>query len=688
MQGLFSFWHQDYTHTNEKHACSTPRPISLVRHYTHNTPSKRKRTEREETSSSPPPDKNTAKRRKRTTTPTELPAQSSPSKVVAPSVTPEEPETLVRAGTHDRTSASTPVSADPAPAIVDDNTQQIQAINPRLLEYAIERIEAHLNLEILFKHNEHRLIEQELAKCQIAQEQLRRCRLIPYPGQLGGFAVADDIAAGMGPAITSQEEFTQPAHGAAWGVTDGPYTQHYAHWLLPDPRFHPSPKRRRIEAPANTAGKVPTRSARGSEPSTRSQRRSTATMTFTGRDSAGPLTIRRASDGVMVKLICKICGKDNVNSLQGFLNHCRIQHKQDYASHGAALDDCGIPLDAVELASLNMSGVAETQSSATNVVIPLNSSSLVHPLIREDRREPRPSTSTEPMSILPPARSARPDTSAMPPPIIPPRWATGVPANQSNPFIPSPALPRLSALIASKGGSGDMLSLTQHMQDKSDFNNILAQTQGDEDTSPPKPSPKVKARNGGRQRSVARGVSAARGPITLQLPPHRLASIANQGSAGTLGSSSTHFGKPGQATAAIDATASTWTSTSQSALARKLPATSDVAAFTSTSGQQSFVPNSSSGYGSVLSSFSVSQPLRGNKRDDGPYTPMDVTSAEVADISPTQTGDNPGLMTDNEESRTHDEESDVNMDVDGPAILRIRTSIDDTEGGDDKAAGE
>jgi GATA zinc finger len=39
-------------------------------------------------------------------------------------------------------------------------------------------IESHFGLEILLKHDELRLINQEMAKCQIALEQLRRCHLI------------------------------------------------------------------------------------------------------------------------------------------------------------------------------------------------------------------------------------------------------------------------------------------------------------------------------------------------------------------------------------------------------------------------------------------------------------------------------------------------------------------------------
>ena len=103
-----------------------------------------------------------------------------------------------------------------------------------------QAIEAQINYEILLKHNEMRLIEQELAKCQISLEQLRRCTLIPYPGSDG---LSQDVSSGVGPALQPPSGYTVPQHPPAWGVADGPYTRHYAKWLIPDPKFDPMPER-------------------------------------------------------------------------------------------------------------------------------------------------------------------------------------------------------------------------------------------------------------------------------------------------------------------------------------------------------------------------------------------------------------------------------------------------------------
>jgi len=59
-------------------------------------------------------------------------------------------------------------------------------------------IQSQFGLEILLKHDELRLINQELAKCQIALEQLRRCHLIPYPVQCPTPSQMLDISSGKG----------------------------------------------------------------------------------------------------------------------------------------------------------------------------------------------------------------------------------------------------------------------------------------------------------------------------------------------------------------------------------------------------------------------------------------------------------------------------------------------------------
>lgn len=52
----------------------------------------------------------------------------------------------------------------------------------------------------------------------------------------------------------------------------------------------------------------------------------------------------RRTDGVTVKLTCVDCGRCNFSTAQGFLNHLRIAHNQEYASQDAAAVRCGAVL--------------------------------------------------------------------------------------------------------------------------------------------------------------------------------------------------------------------------------------------------------------------------------------------------------------------------------------------------------
>lgn len=258
----------------------------------------------------------------------------------------------------------------------------------RRMDHATLRqtIESQLSVEILLKHNELRLIDQELAKCQVALDQLRRCSEIPYPGS-NVTGIADSVSSGGGPAVVPPGNGRIPLSPSPWGVTDGPYSRHYAKWLLPDPRFdggevEPSP----ISA---GPGKTPVegRSTRGSLPeqgpvtgSLRSQRsfagsklQSLSSGYPQPKDKAGPMIIKRKSDNQLVKLVCLDCRRDNFSSTQGFINHCRIAHNRNFASHDAAAVASGEPVE-VDEAGIIVGNNNETSSNSP--------AGYVHPLIR------------------------------------------------------------------------------------------------------------------------------------------------------------------------------------------------------------------------------------------------------------------------------------------------------------------
>jgi len=271
-----------------------------------------------------------------------------------------------------------------------------------------QTISTQLNLEILLKHRELRLIDQELAKCQIALEQLRRCTEIPYPALQHP---SEHVSSGKGPAVRKPNERHPARSPAPWGVVDGPYSRHYAKWLLPDPHFDGG----EYEAPKFPHG-VPTHghSTRGHYTdfaqmvgkTSRSQRALNAGLPAgyaePKQKPTGPMILKRKSDGKMVKLVCPDCDRFDFGSAQGFINHCRIGHQRNFASHDAAAEGCGQPIELDENGAIKgtpaevsapATPIVQVSAASTPAVTPIvppsfNSTS-VHPLVKSAHSTPR-----------------------------------------------------------------------------------------------------------------------------------------------------------------------------------------------------------------------------------------------------------------------------------------------------------
>lgn len=271
-------------------------------------------------------------------------------------------------------------SAHSAPVIAD-------------LETARDEIRHQFGLEILLKHKELRLINQELAKCQVALEQLRRCHLIPYPINCPTPEQMLDVSAGKGPALKSYPGEPVPRWAPPFGVVDGPYARHYAKWLIPDPsfdgiqpewQFTPEATRSRssftegrtTRNSLTDAGSVlKGRSVRGSA----GQKLQSLSNGYPQpKEKAGPCVLKRA-DGLTVKLVCLDCNRENFSSTQGFINHCRIAHKRDFKSHEEAAVHSGHPIE------VNEGGSIVGEEKAPPVTAPTPTS--VHPLARTDMND-------------------------------------------------------------------------------------------------------------------------------------------------------------------------------------------------------------------------------------------------------------------------------------------------------------
>ncbi|KAL9123943.1 MAG: hypothetical protein Q9217_006680 [Psora testacea] len=347
-----------------------------------------------------------------------------------------------------------------------------------------QTVESQFNLEILLKHRELRLIDQELAKCQVALEQLRRCQIIPYPTQSSTVEGMQAVIGGSGPVYNKHAP-----HAPPWGIPEGPYTRHYERWLIPDSAFDDNVTEN-VGTPS-TAGKMlpdrPTRSVKAHQgiaaSQSRSQRGSTGAQLDAlphayreSKQERGPMIVKRPSDGHMVKLVCLDCRRSNFNSVQGFINHCRIQHARQFASHSTAIEASGEELDAESEGG----GSADVNTSSEGAA----SAGLVHPLIRSARPP-----ALEPTTPLPKRKKAT-STHMQPSRNGPDRLAMSTPrqhqsdeldrnATPSAPFKPSPQTPHLSALLAKMGRGGDLDDMVTDAKIKPEVG--LAQQDDDDD---------------------------------------------------------------------------------------------------------------------------------------------------------------------------------------------------------------
>ncbi|KAJ5489425.1 hypothetical protein N7539_004315 [Penicillium diatomitis] len=373
-----------------------------------------------------------------------------------------------------------------------------------------DTINAQLSLEVLLKHNELRLIDQEIAKCQVALEQLRRCAEIPYPGSAVS-GISADVSAGVGASVLAPGNGPAPISPAPWGVTEGAYSRHYARWLLPDPRFDGGELDGASRPTRNGSFAVPEgRSTRGNpldfsslagktRPSRaipQSKFQSLSAGYPVPKEKPGPMIIRRKSDQVWVKLVCLDCRRDNFSSTQGFINHCRIAHNRNFASHDAAAMASGEPVEVDEAGAVI--GTTATSTAASPVTATPRGDSIASHV---------PASGLSPVNGQPKAQSRRQSRSFK--------------VEKHPSFLASPATPHLSALMRERGHGLDLNKMVQEAKTPVDLSGLF-----DDDSDPESGNQST-----GSQRPSSRdGVSAARQPMriptakattTLQRPESR-----------------------------------------------------------------------------------------------------------------------------------------------------------------------
>jgi hypothetical protein len=347
-----------------------------------------------------------------------------------------------------------------------------------------EAIDSQLSLEILLKHEEMRQINQELAKCQAAYEQLRRCHLIPYPGIHG---VSQDISYGLGPSIAQGD--VRPQWAAPFGVTESPYSRHYAKWLIPDPSFdgvQPDPLSRAMNGGVSegrpsrqgSGGKLPAGRPRTHRGSSGQKLQALPSGYTQSKENAGPSILKRG-DGQMVKLVCIDCNRENFGSTQGYINHCRIAHHREFKSHEEAAVRSGVPIELDEAGGI----VGDERS------VPV-ATGLVHPLIRSaptDKEAYAALLSRISTSLNMYHEGKLPGVTSIPGSVVstPVKPCT----RESDSFIPSSETPYLSNLLRSRGFDRNLGEIVTEAKKVTVFDDVSSHSEDSETEKQPQSRP-------------------------------------------------------------------------------------------------------------------------------------------------------------------------------------------------------
>ncbi|OLN85572.1 hypothetical protein CCHL11_05862 [Colletotrichum chlorophyti] len=361
-----------------------------------------------------------------------------------------------------------------------------------------DAIQYQFGLEILLKHNELRLINQELAKCQVALEQLRRCHLIPYPTTCPTPAQMLEITDGKGPALQTRPGESVPKWAPPFGVVDGPYARHYAKWLIPDPKFDGmQPEWYPVHETARSRGSAEGRTTRNSMSDLASANKNRPVRGNAGqklqalssgypqpKEKAGPCVLKR-SDGQTVKLVCLDCNRENFSSTQGFINHCRIAHRRDFKSHEEAAVHCGHIIEVNEGGAI----VGEDKASGPSTAV---ASGLVHPFAQTDM-------STQQAYVALRSRIADslklyrqgklPGVEGIPNGSVKTEPAKPAAENAGS-FVGSSDTPFLSRLMQSRNFNGNLSDLVTDAKEKVSLEDLTSPGEDSEDVEPGPNSPK------------------------------------------------------------------------------------------------------------------------------------------------------------------------------------------------------
>lgn len=207
---------------------------------------------------------------------------------------------------------------------VTNDNEMINKIKNIPVEKLKQIITDQIDLEIRLKHKELTLTEEEIGKCESQMITLRNYFQIPREKSISSepndFTIKYYDLLNRSLSVNyDNNEFKEMMNGSRDSFSSNGSSR------------HPSFSVNNSFSSVNSGHSYRTRSTTSSlrPPTTTSGKNSTIGCLY------------RRTDGIIVKLTCPDCKRSNFSSAQGFLNHSRIAHTQEYTSQDAAALICG-----------------------------------------------------------------------------------------------------------------------------------------------------------------------------------------------------------------------------------------------------------------------------------------------------------------------------------------------------------
>jgi ADA HAT complex component 1 len=205
---------------------------------------------------------------------------------------------------------------EPSPAV--DEEQLLSKLKNVPVSKLKEILTDQIDLEIRLKHKELTLTEEEIGKCESQMITLRNYYKVPGKKLIEG----------------EPNDFTLKYYDLLNRSLSVNYEQQNLQGLS---------SQGNTDSVAASGGAFPNMGpVAGHSYRTRSTTSSLRPSTNASGHRAGTIgCLYRRTDGIIVKLTCPDCKRSNFSSAQGFLNHSRIAHTQEYTSQDAAALICG-----------------------------------------------------------------------------------------------------------------------------------------------------------------------------------------------------------------------------------------------------------------------------------------------------------------------------------------------------------